>query len=130
MAFGTISTLFAPAEPAEGSADRGGRVDSYVGISAFIIRAVSAQKMQTRWDIVGRVLMRQITGFAQRAAPFAQVVLADGNLLRIMDIATVRPLGALTCGKRLAIDRVRRTGCRQIGLFANDHRAEGKWATG
>jgi hypothetical protein len=61
MALGAIRAFLAVAKPGKGSADGSSWVNSDVGISTVIIRAVATQKMQTSRYAVGVGLVREIT---------------------------------------------------------------------
>ena len=93
MTISAFSPFIAVTKARKCAANWRGRVNADVGISALLVRTVAAKEMHACWDAVWGGLMGKITTITKRAFAFEQVVLANGNLMRIMYEATMRAFG-------------------------------------
>lgn len=77
-------------------ADGRGRVDSDMGIAAMFVGTVTTGEMQASRDSLWSRLMGKIAGIAGGTDTFGQIVLADGNLFRVVDVSTTGSSGTCT----------------------------------
>lgn len=88
VSLGATCTFFAEAVEAKGSAHGGTWRCFRVSIRAVSLGAVALGKVQAVGDTFGGQVVRQIARLAMCTLAVLQVVLANSNLLRVVNVAT------------------------------------------
>ncbi len=104
-------------------ADGRGRVDSDMGIAAMFVGTVTTDEMQASRDSLRGRLVGEIASIASGTNTFSQVVLANGNFFRVVDVSATGPSGTCTCQKSVCYIQTPNHRVRQrVPLMANEQR--------
>ena len=99
MTLSAFGTLLAVANGAKGPTGECSRINSNMGIAAVWVGAVAAKEVSASRDTMRGGFMGKVASITSSATASSEELLADGDLVRVMRVATAVSVGAHTCEK-------------------------------